>query len=118
MPTRREWGLSAATLLATLGIACQTDPPTQTAARTTEAPTPRACADFLSRTDFDVTVMDAELMRPGTDTEYCWVDAMVRPNIRFAVSLPTDWNGRFVMRGGGGYAGQLPRGSPSPPIVV
>ena len=69
---------------------------------------PHACADFLSRTDFDVSVMDAELMNAGTEAEYCWVDAMIRPNIRFGASLPADWNGRFVMRGGGGYAGQQP----------
>ena len=71
-------------------------------------PGPHACVDFLSRTDFDVSVMDAELMNAGTETEYCWVDAMIRPNIRFGASLPADWNGRFVMRGGGGYAGQQP----------
>ena len=88
--------------LAAAGAGCGTDPSAAT------TPAPHACASFLSRTDFDVSVMDAELMNPGADTEYCWVDAMIRPNIRFAASLPTHWNGRFVMRGGGGYAGQQP----------
>ena len=88
--------------LAAAGLGCGTALPETT------RPGPRACADFLSRTDFDVSVMDAELMDPGAETEYCWVDAMIRPNIRFAASLPTSWNGRFVMRGGGGYAGQQP----------
>ncbi len=88
--------------IAAAGLGCGTAPPPVTTTA------PRACADFLSRTDFDVSVMDAELMNPGADTEYCWVDAMIRPNIRFAASLPTHWNGRFVMRGGGGYAGQQP----------
>ena len=68
----------------------------------------RSCRSFLSRTGPDVTVVDAELMNPGTATEYCWIDAMIRPRIRFAASLPTRWNGRFVMRGGGGYAGAQP----------
>ncbi len=88
--------------LAAAGPGCGTDPSAAT------TPAPHACASFLSRTGFDVSVMDAELMNFGADTEYCWVDAMIRPNIRFAASLPTHWNGRFVMRGGGGYAGQQP----------
>ena len=88
-------------VLATVGISCVIAGPPP-------ASGPHACADFLSRTDFDVSVMDAELMNAGTATEHCWVDAMIRPNIRFGTSLPSDWNGRFVMRGGGGYAGQQP----------
>ena len=81
-------------VLAAFGIGCQERQPLPPAS------VPHACADFLSRTDFDVSVMDAELMDAGTDTEYCWVDAMIRPNIRFGASLPADWNGRLVMRGG------------------
>ena len=91
-----------ALVLAAFGVACQERQPPAPASG------PHACADFLSRTDFDVSVMDAELMNAGTETEHCWVDAMIRPNIRFGASLPSDWNGRFVMRGGGGYAGQQP----------
>ena len=91
-----------ALVLAAFGVACQERQPPAPASA------PHACADFLSRTDFDVSVMDAELMNAGTETEHCWVDAMIRPNIRFGASLPSDWNGRFVMRGGGGYAGQQP----------
>ncbi len=90
-----------AAVLAAAGAGCIVpDPPFERA--------PHACIDFLSRTDFDVSVMDAEVVNAGTEAEYCWVDAMIRPNIRFGVSLPADWNGRFVMRGGGGYAGQQP----------
>ena len=91
-----------ALFLAALGVGCQERQALSTPSG------PHACIDFLSRTDFDVSVMDAELMNAGTATEYCWVDAMIRPNIRFGASLPADWNGRFVMRGGGGYAGQQP----------
>ncbi len=93
-------------VLAATTVGCQSAPPE--AVRVGAADLPRACGALLSRTDFDVSVMDAELMEAGTPSEYCWVDAMIRPNIRFGVSLPTDWNGRFVMRGGGGYAGQQP----------
>ena len=43
---------------AAAGLGCGTAPPA------TNPPAPQACADFLSRTDFDVSVMDAELMNP------------------------------------------------------
>lgn len=104
MPAR----ICLAVVLAAAGIGCIISGPSPESG-------PHACADFLSRTDFDVSVMDAEVMNAGTDAEYCWVDAMIRPNIRFGASLPADWNGRFVMRGGGGYAGQQPvRGRTDP----
>ena len=88
--------------LTVLAVGCQERQPLPRAAGA------HACLDFLSRTDFDVSIMDAEVINAGTETEHCWVDAMIRPNIRFGASLPADWNGRFVMRGGGGYAGQQP----------
>ena len=88
--------------VAAFGLGCQERQPSS-------APSgPHACADFLSRTDFDVSVMEAEVVNAGTEAEHCWVDAMIRPNIRFGASLQADWNGRVVMRGGGGYAGQQP----------
>ena len=42
---------------------------------------------------------------------------MIRPNIRFGAGLPADWNGRFVMRGGGGYAGQQPMKGTRRPVA-
>jgi tannase/feruloyl esterase len=42
--------------------------------------------------------------------EHCDVRGAIRPEARFAVKLPTNWNSRFYMVGGGGYAGQLSLG--------
>jgi feruloyl esterase len=42
--------------------------------------------------------------------EHCDVRGVVWPEAKFAVELPTDWNDRFYMVGGGGFAGQLSLG--------
>lgn len=79
-----------------------------------------ACADLK------VTNLDASLTGPleitsstvvtgsGTMPEHCRVDGVLRPeagsNIKFAVNVPTTtWNGKFLMLGNGGYAGEAPR---------
>jgi hypothetical protein len=42
--------------------------------------------------------------------EHCDVRGVIAPEAKFAVKLPTNWNNRFYMVGGGGYAGQLSLG--------
>ena len=42
--------------------------------------------------------------------EHCDVRGAIWPEAKFAVKLPTNWNNRFYMVGGGGYAGQLSLG--------
>ena len=42
--------------------------------------------------------------------EHCDVRGVILPEAKFAVKLPTAWNQRFYMVGGGGYAGQLSLG--------
>ena len=53
-------------------------------------------------------VVSATLVDPGAATEYCVVEGSIPLAIRFTVILPTNWNGRFLMRGNGGYAGRQP----------
>ena len=42
--------------------------------------------------------------------EHCDVRGTIRGNIKFAVFLPVDWNGRFQMVGNGGKAGSISTG--------
>jgi feruloyl esterase len=42
--------------------------------------------------------------------EHCDVRGVIAPEAKFAVKLPTNWNNRFYMVGGGGYAGTISHG--------
>src|SRR5262245_17067890 len=66
-----------------------------------------SCADLRSLTGFEFSVSTA-VHSPATAEapEHCLVTGQVMPEIRFEVSLPVGWNGRFYMFGNGGYAGE------------
>lgn len=74
-----------------------------------EARTPGkvACASLRALTGYDFSVISAEA-RPASASapEFCRVMAMVQPEVRLEVALPAAWNGRLVMIGNGGYAGE------------
>ncbi len=44
---------------------------------------------------------------PRATVPHCKVEGVVGSEIRFEVLLPDDWNGKFLMGGGGGFAGSL-----------
>jgi feruloyl esterase len=59
------------------------------------------CARLFALSGFEFTVESATQEAP----EYCRVVGLVQPEIRFEAVLPAQWNGRFLMTGNGGYAG-------------
>lgn len=73
----------------------------------------RSMAFAANRTDrqdgnAEVRIESATLIAAsGQVPEHCDVRGTIWPEIGFAVKMPTDWNSRFYMVGGGGYAGTI-----------
>ena len=44
---------------------------------------------------------------PRATVPHCKVTGVIGSEIRFEVLLPDDWNGKFLMGGGGGFVGSL-----------
>jgi feruloyl esterase len=66
-----------------------------------------ACRDLRSTTTYDFSIDDAATV-PANDPvpEFCHVQGLILPEVRFEVSLPRSWNGRLYMFGNGGFAGE------------
>ena len=69
------------------------------------------CAGLRQLANDDYTIVNAQ--HAGA---YCFVEGVIPNTIRFWLWLPDDWNGRFVMRGGGGYAGHSSGIDPVDPL--
>src|SRR5262245_31434421 len=66
-----------------------------------------AAGELRALTGYELTVASAVLVPASSDApEHCRVSGQVLPEIRFEVTLPTEWNRRFYMFGNGGYAGE------------
>ena len=64
-----------------------------------------ACADLASFTLQDVRIKTTEQVDAGTP--HCKVAGVIEKEINFELLLPNDWNGRFMMGGGGAYVGSI-----------
>src|SRR5262245_41128969 len=65
-----------------------------------------APGDLRALTGYDFTIATVTLVpATGNVPEHCRVSGQILPEVRFEISLPTEWNRRFYMFGNGGYAG-------------
>ncbi len=65
------------------------------------------CTALVSLTRYDFSIETAEVVTRTADVpEYCKLSGQILPEVRFELSLPAQWNGRFYMFGNGGYAGE------------
>ena len=53
----------------------------------------------------NVTIMS--VTQETQPAPHCKVAGVIGPEIRFELLLPDEWNGKFVMGGGGGFAGTI-----------
>jgi Tannase and feruloyl esterase len=82
-------------MLAAAGVLCAQNKPVT------------GCADLRSLTNNQITVAIAAPVGETPDAPaHCRVFGQVLPEVGFEVRMPADWNGRFVMVGNGGYAGE------------
>ena len=73
-----------------------------------EPETADPCGDLALLQLIDMRITSAEQM-PAGDAEpaHCRVTGVIETEINFELLLPEEWNGRFMMGGGGGYVGTV-----------
>ena len=67
-----------------------------------------ACTDLTALALFDLHIGTADRVpAEGGLPAHCKVTGTIETEINFEVLLPDDWNGRFLMGGGGGFVGTV-----------
>ena len=66
-----------------------------------------ACADLAALNMSDVSIASSHEVAADGVLSHCRVSGTIDGRIRFALLLPDEWNGRFVMGGGGGFVGTV-----------
>ena len=67
-----------------------------------------ACADLAALELLDLRIGAAERVAATVDLPaHCKVTGTIETEINFELLLPDDWNGRFLMGGGGGFVGTV-----------
>jgi feruloyl esterase len=73
-----------------------------------EAQAALSCADLASWAEDQTSVASAETIPATADRPaHCKVRGTIDETIGFELDLPERWNGKFLMGGGGGFAGRL-----------
>ena len=67
-----------------------------------------SCAELTALTLNNSSITKTENIRAsGTSPSHCKVTGVIETEINFELLLPEEWNGRFMMGGGGGYVGTV-----------
>ena len=77
----------------------------QQASKNTNKPTSPVCAKESLPQLPDVTI--TTVTKETAPAPHCKVSGVIGPEINFELLLPEKWNGKFVMGGGGGFAGSI-----------
>ncbi|MDE0830608.1 MAG: tannase/feruloyl esterase family alpha/beta hydrolase [Vicinamibacterales bacterium] len=101
-PATRACGLATALALGASagGWAC--------AAGGDQAPVAGArCTELAAMTLIDFDIVSASTVSDVDGPPHCRVQGLIDEEINFELLLPDEWNGRFMMGGGGGYVGSV-----------
>ena len=120
MRTRFEQIVTRVVVLGTLGAAAACARAPESAGSRIAASSPNACAALLGAERPSVEILAAAPMEtrvvgstpPGVVAQplrvpHCKVDGTIDGSIHFELLLPSAWNGKLVMGGGGGYVGSV-----------
>jgi hypothetical protein len=115
---RRKTGLGCArcaALFFVMGTALCSAPPSWSSGSAVDAPETVACSalqeiDFSQTQDAPARILSAKFVdASGKAAAYCKVEGYVSPQVGIEVHLPlaSDWNGKLITSGNGGWAGTL-----------
>lgn len=69
---------------------------------------PAPCAALQGQRISDALITGAEVVAAtAAAPEYCKVSALIAPQLKFELRLPSKWNGKFHYSGGGGFDGVI-----------
>ena len=78
------------------------------ACATPAAQSASACTDLTGLALIDLRIGTAEIVPQAAGLPaHCKVTGVIETEINFELLLPDDWNGRFLMGGGGGFVGTV-----------
>ena len=103
----RRYAAAVVAMAASAAIACAGAAGGSADADTPLPPAER-CAALASFDLIDMRITLAESVAAGEQgPAHCAVTGVLEAEINFEMLLPDDWNGRFMMGGGGGYVGSV-----------
>ncbi|MDH3818297.1 MAG: hypothetical protein OES21_06765, partial [Myxococcales bacterium] len=91
---------AAVVVLSVTGCATTAHQPSEPAAHRVQT---CALSSFPELPDVTLTSVTME----PAPVSHCNVAGVIGPDIRFELLLPEEWNGKFVMGGGGGFVGSV-----------